>query len=465
MTTNYQILNDINECNINDINECNINDINECNINDINECNINDINECNKNDINEYTMEDMNEYNSFFKKNNINKSFFIECLNQITDPKNIVCDFNFVLSYIRELNIDIYKYIRNHLAHPSDYYVWYFYFKFLLLDDNNKNLFYDKYFIPISNFKSYILYGLISNKTILSNKEHINDILKKIYNYIQYEDELNNFMDFKDNYRNYQRLDISKIQNILYKMDKYMNNYTLSSIFYFIQNYNSIQLLYHFIYYNNVYVYNIIYIKIDDENDDYKVNGLSEFIDMFNSSINIYIKMWNFINDTKYNGLNNNIENIEEFISNIPVDIYANPSNNFDYYKINNEEDKYNIIINLFRYTFFDVINNYNTNIKKKFQSYIHIFLNKGKDIIYIDNMLEYINPDPFNNGLYLYKRYMNYCNSKLLDGLTFMNLQVYSVLLKKKYLNNDLKELKTFLEKIFKEYNYKYYTRFDYID
>jgi len=397
-----------------------------------------------------YNMNDMNEYNSFFEKNYINKSYFIGHLNDIMNPDNIVCDFNSVLSFIREFSVDTYKYIKNHLVHPSDYYIWYFYFKFLLLDNESKDNFYHKYLIKLCNFKSYILYGFTDNPN-KTNKSHVNDILKNIYEYIHFDDELNIFIDYKDNYRNYQRLDISKKINIQYKSDIYLNNYTKSLIFHFIHNYQSIQLLYHFISYRNIYI-----IEFDNIR-----NGLETFINHFNLSIDKYIIMYHFITNTytdskKYDititKLNSSI------IDKIKTNLYK------DYSKIenyNNDEDNFNIIIKLFRYVFFDMNNN---DIRLYFNKYIDIFLNEDKQNI--EHILEYIKPDPFDNGLFLYKRYMAYCNSKLMDGLTFMRLQVYSCLIDNKYLylNEDLQELKEYLETIFKEYNFEYYTRFDYI-
>jgi hypothetical protein len=136
------------------------------------------------------------------------------------------------MKHIKILDVNNYcrlKVICEYNRHLSIYY----YFKFLLLDDNEKQIFLNADFNIINSIKF-----LIKESTLTEFMQCVFKISEDTY--------LDNFFDYKDNYRNYMPLNISKLENV--KNTFYINDGFINKFITFVENYFNIKFLYHLIY-------------------------------------------------------------------------------------------------------------------------------------------------------------------------------------------------------------------------
>ena len=394
-----------------------------------------------------YTLDDMIEYDDFLTHIGVNKSQFIDHLNIVTSLNSQLCDFNAMLSYVRDVDVYAFKYIMATLKQELDpiyYRVWYFYFKFLLLDDDIKDTIYTKYIEKLVSV-SFIFESFTS-------KEFWDNILQIFYELVN-DDHLQIFMDSKDNTGQYKRLDLSKKDNIKYKMDTYIDNYQLDVFHEVIVNFDNV----HF-FVNLVYCISDKYGYQKIENS----NGLIDFQQRFHSNIDKFIIAYNSMTIFYYSIHHKNMleEDEEVLITNIPTD---NVWNSINDYRIGKKRDlvketKYDIVRCLF--------DSFLMVLPKKFNRE-----NADIFIFYLKRVLKYdINEDRYK--LYYTKysiynfhtefeeRYNNYLQSELVRGLDYLNSRVYSKLMNIN-IDENCKELKTFLEKIFEEFNYQKLIRF----
>ena len=389
-----------------------------------------------------YTLDDMTEYDDFLTRISVDKSQFIDHLNIVTSPNSQLCDFNTMLSYVRDVDGYVFKYIVNSFNEDPIYFrVWYLYFKFLLLDDDIKDSFHQKYNKKIQSV------SWIFEVSKSKSKQYWDNILQVFYELVN-DDYLQNFMDNKDNYRQYQRLDLSKKHNIKYKKDKYMDNFELDKFYEIIVNYDNVHFFYNLIYcISDKYGYE----KIENS------NGLIDFQQRFHSNIDKFIILYNVMT-IFYNEINdkNMLEEEEELIiENIPTNNICNSLTDYRMGKkrVLVEETKYDIIRCLF--------DSYLMVLPKRFDREV-----ADKFLFYLQRVLKYdLNEDRYK--LYYYKysisnyhiefqeRYMDYLESKLVKGLNYLNSRVYSQLMNIN-IDENCVELKTFLEKIFEELNYR---------
>lgn len=188
-----------------------------------------------------YNQEDFQEFveffnepnTSFYKQSNITLGDFVESLNYIVEEKECVCDFYILMRYLKKLKNDYtherLRVIYNYNRHLSVYY----YFKFLLLDENEK-----KIFLNNELFNTIHVFHIIIKESTLTTL--MQDVFK-----IGDDTYLDNFFDYKDNYRNYQRLDTNKLDNIKgqYIEQPFMEKFLIS-----VEKYFKIKFLYHLIY-------------------------------------------------------------------------------------------------------------------------------------------------------------------------------------------------------------------------
>lgn len=393
----------------------------------------------------EYTFDDFSEYDTFLNSIHVDKSEFVDSINVVTDPNSQLCDFNAMLSYISGAYNSIYINILSSLKKDPIYYkVSYFYFKFLLLDNEPKDLFYTTYIRKLVNFNKIEIHK--------RTKQTWDEILQYFYE-ITNDDTLNNFMDCYDNYGQYKRLDISKIENIHYKSDLYIYNSISTNIhgcglpfyafmLYCIENYYYAHFCHNLTYcISDKYGYD----KIDNS------NGFIDFCQRFHSNIDNFIIAWNGMTITYYklNGKNKTESKVERIIQNIPTcrrGVIRKNGHNF--MVLIEESDKYKVINELFR----DILLSPKYTFDRKY---------KEQFLFYLTKVLKYdIDEDKYK--LYYYKFSINnyyielekrYKNTSFLNRLQFINDKVYTRLID----NSDkiLEELKTFIERIFVKFNY----------
>jgi hypothetical protein len=392
-----------------------------------------------------YTLDDMTEYDAFLTEIGVDKSEFIEHLNIVTSPESQLCDFNAMLSYVRDIDGYSFKYIVSSLNREPIYYrIWYFYFKFLLLDNEPKDNFYKTYIKKLLSVNELFDSGRGKDKNEW-------DVILRLFYKLVNDEPLQFFMDCFDNYGQYIRLDLSKKDNIGYKKDKYINNYILDVYVDVIENFG----LVHF-------CHNIIYC-ISDKYGYQKIensNGLIDFQQRFHSNIDKFIIAWNAMSITYFSICSINISSHEKFIENIPIDRMGCP-NRYGYFDGDKvveikENEKYILLSNLFESIFLSSSNKFNEKYDDLFRFYLEKVL---KYDIYEDKYKLYFYRDNgFNEKRIEFKlevRYIGYLQSKIVNGLDYIHSRIYTKLKNINIDDEDLKELKTFIKKIFKEFNY----------
>lgn len=184
-----------------------------------------------------YTINDFNDYNTFFQDINLDKKSFIYYLNNILNENSKICNFNYMISLIRDIHPPTFYYIVERLNKPLYHRTIYIYIKFLLLDNEKKDYVYDKYILPCISLKDDIKFV-----------RNINNIISSIFSYVD-DIELINFMEVEDIYGNLLEFNVVNKENIKYNFEKYMNNTCLSNIEYFIDMFDGFQLIYRLTYY------------------------------------------------------------------------------------------------------------------------------------------------------------------------------------------------------------------------
>lgn len=234
-----------------------------------------------------YKQEDFQEFVdffnqpslSFYNQTNITLEDFVDSINYIVEEKECVCDNDILIHYIKKLDECKY-YTGIHLKVISKYnrhLSVYFYFKFLLLDENEKQIFLNNEF-----------FNTIHVFNILLKESTLTELMQSVFK-IADDTYLDNFLDYKDNYRNYQRLDTNKLDNIkknIYLDKKFMEQFLTS-----VENYFKIKFLYHLIY------------NISNENN-YKpednVSIADDFIYRFYNSEKFFLIMYHYLYQVLY---------------------------------------------------------------------------------------------------------------------------------------------------------------------
>lgn len=216
-----------------------------------------------------YDTQDFKDYIDFFNENKLSIDKFTDSLNYVIEEKENVCDYHIVMSCVKDVNKESFHKIR--FIYNNKLSVYY-YLKFLLLDESEK-------LQILKVFKLFVF-------------DDLSYAMENLYMICE-DDTLNNFMDYKDNYRNYQPLNIQKLVNI---KDAHCNQY-LHSIFIdkfilVVHNYYKAKFLYHLIYFISTQD------NFDESNflKDYESNSLKDFICRFISCKNIFKEMCHYLN-------------------------------------------------------------------------------------------------------------------------------------------------------------------------
>lgn len=369
-----------------------------------------------------YNQEDFQEFADFFSQpnlsfyngTNITLENFVDSLNYIVEEKECVCDFDLLMNYIKKL--DDYTYHRLTVIHGYNRHLSvYFYFKFLLLDENEKQLFLNADFNIINCIK------------ILIKESTLTELMQSVFK-IADDTYLDNFFDYKDNYRNYQRLDTSKIDNI--KRNTYIDKKFMEKFLTSVENYFKIKFLFHLIY------------TISNENNYEPEDNISvaeDFIYRFYNSDKFFLIMYHyFYTQTQ---LSRNIIKTEVRYS----------------YELEDLLDKGLRLPDFNNLTQFDVkkiqyllTEFFNTNIysnERRLNELMTIFIKHKSN----KNLIEHLNYIEIHSQI-LSERYNEYYNSKLYVSLS--------------NIKNVKEKLISYISvnKIEKETDKKYHELFDYL-
>jgi hypothetical protein len=369
-----------------------------------------------------YAIDDFNDYNTFFQDINLDKKLFINYINNILHENSKICNFNYMISYIRDIHQPTFNYIVERLNKSLYHRTFYIYIKFLLLDNEKKDYFYNKYILQF-----------ISLKDDIKCVRNVKNIISSIFSYVD-DIELINFMEVEDIFGNLLELKVENKENIKYNFEKYMNNTCLSNIEYFIDMFDGFQLIYRLTYYLSDRLSGF------DNQSSLNAETISKnaCIDFHNRFFNKYV--------------------LDEFIKLKFMTMTSNL-----YYEIHNpntidvilSELKKNYPVNTIVFKFIDEICNRNNIIK-----YSHRFEHFYKDFLHYNieadkyKLYEYSKGDILNISHKLYDKHKSYLRSELVYNLRYIYSEVYCKLINKK-LDQNLLELKEYLDKVFEEYHY----------
>jgi len=402
-----------------------------------------------------YTFEDLQEYVPIFenREHPIDYNKFIDDLNFVLSEQEQVCDFYVMMKQISTINPTFYKKIVTILNHKENNTLSiYLYFKFLLLDEETKVLFINKYFDAIE-----LLHQSMDPSIILKRKEdnfqifreHITSIYELVNDIV-----IDDFYDYTDNFNNYRQLDIEKIIQLTFD-ERYMKEEFIQFFFTCSRTYFRMKMINKFIYYisdkTNIPTLNEGEISITGSEDFYRriIVNLDIFFILYNY---LYIVYGGEIH-------RNNLDDIsiKRIVSEIPI----NHRKILNYKILNDIERLYYIRKMLHEMIFsVDLKPSYNSYLEES-DDILRIFLRakfeyNDKEDIY--NIFTYNRYNEVHSKI-LFDKFISYRQSKLYKALN--NIDLISCLI----MGYDIKDseeililkshLSDFLKNIVEEYNF----------
>jgi hypothetical protein len=386
-----------------------------------------------------YNISDFEKFKDIIKYPSLES--FVSNLNYVIEENRIndVCDYMIVMKEVFKLQNKLYHILRcNMNMYNNNTLGVYTYLKFILLDITEQRAFIDKYFN-----KCFLI------SKMLENSVEIEEILKITFELVE-DDYLNDFIDYKDNYSEYRKLNINNLDRINNINIDYVEN---EFIIEFITNIRIIS--------NCKFLVNLIYYISDINNtkivkkDEISITTLENFMRRFNYNKDIYMILYNFINN--YNNIlviYKNEQFLKDHISKIPYNRLYNNEN------ILNEKSKNHYIKILINSILnYRIINDniysdcrifiFNISMICEFLSLKYNY-DKFKDEYKICSTMDFNK----RNSDILYIRYYNYFESKLYKSLELL-FNVIRILTMEKVKNQDIIELHDYLKHILEIYNY----------
>lgn len=366
---------------------------------------------------NYYSVSDFIQYSQFWNKSKKDINKFTEVLNDIIKKENINLDVCIVLNTIKKYLSDIqYNHLLYYTTQKYDNYIVYLFFKFILLEQKDKNIIFDY----ITNIPKFFI------NNIFEDFSNIYDIINN--------DIISNFIDITDIYNNFEILDISKINNINDNIVFYFKN--LYKFENFVHQYNRLEFIYRFIYY------------MSNDISTNELNAKDDFVKRFEMTIDKFIIMNNFINVHYYDIICYKI--IKNTYNDIPSDSSIINNDN----KVLNYNDKLysisNLLYNLYRsehHTFYSKINTYLNYYCRYYENYANdeyklLFLLTNNPYTIGEKMYIHIQSKFIQkkNIEYIYSLYCNYIEYMKSNDIDYDNCNLY-----------------LFLKNIIDIYNYKY--------
>lgn len=240
-------------------------------------------------------VEDFSEYQGFFEKNDIDLEEFVQHLNVVCEYKkcNYIHDYTKIIMELHKIGeTQFIKQITDRKTF-SNFKVLCLYFKFLILEPEQKDKFFNQYIENMEGGLLYLKYR-VSPTTYegLGDFEmwSLNKIMQEIYRYMN-DNFLEKFMDCLDSKDEYEPLHIQDIQNIEYDRQKYLNEYFYFNFHIFVMTYQSIQ----FIYNLNYCLSNTPMYQSMEEYDGQILSGMQDFCKRFEACIDKYIIFFHYI--------------------------------------------------------------------------------------------------------------------------------------------------------------------------
>lgn len=282
---------------------------------------------------------DFSEYTRFFMtevENNGDMSFENYCRELANDSlqKNELQYMN-ALQLLHEMNIDCFDYIHRRLSVKHTSYDAHMYLKFLMLDQETKKRFMEKY---------------ITNICLLTNVSQCNLVnrIDFIYDTMN-TDELSDFLDVREPF---------VIGSDIGCIDEYTDNYFYDYFERFLMKYNSMKIIYHLIY---------CFAEIggfNEEGNSEIVDFKKDFMNRFMSCTLIFLNMLEYFEkvfyvELSYGGRTRNIIVERKCVKRDIQEIFE--KNKHDVYKMIylimtpkvNSVKLYNYIITFYNYTLF----------------------------------------------------------------------------------------------------------------
>jgi len=413
-----------------------------------------------------YEIADFEMYQSIFDETTpIEK--FVDSINYICNEtdgdKNLeVCEFMKIMKQIETDNRDLSTNLKSLMnkEDENNTYSVYIYLKFLLLSNEEKGK-----FIRYIDRLEYIE-ECMSDITLVI--EPMENLLKMMFE-INDDDYFNNFLDYKDNYGNYRRLDFTTISydNITNAQQEYMEldfiiKFVFSIRIFFCLKF-LIQLIYLISYKNQT--------KILKEGET-SISSIEDFIRRFEYNIDTFIILYNF-NVFMYKPNTIDLSNLKQFLSNIPCDkIVVNCVKN-EFEDCDQREKMTFIRFRLFAmyisYSYKTEWSIFNTSNEIDDTSIVLFLKTKYGDDICIDDDINrirrYINYNKIHSEV-LYKRYTEYFESKI-----YQSLNTLSPIMRKlsdvcnvelpNITDIDREELFSFIGKIYETFHYSKFFRY----
>lgn len=409
-----------------------------------------------------YQVEDFSEYKRFFERDNV-KVFkflqpleklkiqeFVQQLNTVIEQPIYVVNYTEIILYLSKIGKSRFiKEITDSIKFPN-YKVLYLYFKFLLLEPNQKNKIFNEYISVIPHFRSIL--------KICSWQEMIECIFKYM------NDEcLEDFMDCFDTNNEYIPLNTQEMSFIEFNKEQYL---TIDFYFIFYKFVLSVQKL-NLLYTLNYCVSNMPTYKSMAEYEGQLLSGMEDFSRRFNYNIDKYAMLYNYLNhqysykykriqDMYPNDINSYVEIIrkmscENKVIGIDAEITKQDkeycTREIIYYLLDTEWvygkyfDTSDIVLNIY----LEKVIEY----KKFFPSDDY-------------KLLQLVKKDPFDSSKKL-KNLFEY-TFHVFDSLLhisrnvfkkLLQIESYNEILNKELLNQDEIELKKYLENLFTNYYY----------
>lgn len=397
--------------------------------------------------------EDFLEYQGFFEKNDIDLKEFVQHLNVVCEYKkcNYIHDYTKIIIELHKIGeTEFIKKITD-LKVFSNFKVLCLYFKFLILEPEQKDKFFNEYIVNISYLRYHVLptkYKGLKDVEMWS----WNKIMQEIYRYMN-DDFLEKFMDCLDSKDEYKPFHIQDTQNIEYDRQKYLDGYFYFHFYIFVLTYQTLQ----FIYNLNYCLSNTPMYQSMQEYDGQIVGDMQDFCKRFEACIDKYIIFFHYIY-YQYNRNNRvyisdmcaeEVDSYVEFILNISSDKILSVRGE-GLLEATKEIKEHSIRI------LFNCLLEYSHSGEN---------LIKSKELtIYLDKVMKYkkyypldeyklselVKYDPFETSRKFKNLHDSFFSSDTYKSLLYLLNNVYHKLHITESLNKEETELKHYLEEIF---------------
>lgn len=245
-----------------------------------------------------YQVEDFQEYKDVFKSKGDSIDALVENLNRIISTNEQVCDMYICMSYMYHKNKNIYnqseRLLKSEIA-P----IIYIYFKFLLLDAEIKDLYYNTIILRLNNLihklkkgSSVSMSNLFYTTDDFVQEEPLENIMTEIYE-INNNDTILYFMNHTNALNEYTRLDVTKLNNIDYRSDFYVTEGFYEKFTHVYSMFDNIKCIYHL----NYYMSNVLEYQSMLNEGETSISSKEDYMRRFYKNTDKFIRLYNYSNN------------------------------------------------------------------------------------------------------------------------------------------------------------------------